>query len=204
MSESISGFDGSPVEGETRLQSNGRFRRAVTRQKIRSIENRKAAAIKRVREAVAHAQALGADLSLAMPPQHLLTKQGSVKMAIRSLLTEDKGLLIGQQLLQGALDPTNPRQLDFISRLKEWVDGLETQRSERTEVQKRVVLNLGGVSPPAAPPVQHTLPDVVPPVGELPPPYPQNMPVSDEACQEGGIVKVANLLLGGELRAKKI
>jgi len=204
MSESISGFDGTPVEGETRAQSNGRFRKAVTRQKIRSIENKKAAAIKRVRDAVAHAQALGADLSLVMPPQHLLTKQGSVKMAIRSLLTEDKGFLIGQQLLQGALDPTNPRQLDFISRLKEWVDGLETQKSERTEVQKRVVLNLGGVAPLAAPLDQRTLPDVVPPVGELPPLYPQNMPVSGGSCQEGGIVKVPNLLLGGQLRPKEI
>jgi hypothetical protein len=143
-----------------------------------------------LRTALARCEELGVDASMVMPTSNG-TKQGSLKAAVRSLLTEDKSLLIGQQLLQGALDSSNPRQLDFISRLKEWVDGLETQRSERTEVQKRVVLNLGGTSPLAAPRDQLNLPDVVPPVGVLPPPViPHKMLVLGGVCQEGKIEEV--------------
>lgn len=181
--------NGDPVffrkEGEGVAEGRARFLRAKTRGAVKSANNKRAKALSNLRAALARCEELGVDASEVLPVSNG-TKQGSLKAAVRSLLTEDKSFLIGQQLLQGALDPGNPRQLDFISRLKEWVDGLETQRSERTEVQQRVVLNLGGSSPLAAPQGQRTLPDVVPPVGVLPPPViPHKMLVLGGSCQEG-------------------
>ena len=181
--------NGDPVffrkEGEGVAEGRARFLKAKTRGAVKSVQNKRAKALSNLRAALARCEELGVDASEVLPVSNG-TKQGSLKAAVRSLLTEDKSFLIGQQLLQGALDPSNPRQLDFISRLKEWVDGLETQRSERTEVQQRVVLNLGGSSPLAAPQGQRTLPDVVPPVGVLPPPViPHKMLVLGGSCQEG-------------------
>lgn len=169
-------------------ESSERKRKFTTRIRetaVKKLENRRAHALKVLQQAIAAAEAVGLDPSTVVP-QGNGTKQGSLKAAVRSLLTEDKSYLIGQQLLEGALDRENPRQLDYISRLKEWVDGLETQKSERTEVQKRVVLNLGGVVPPAAPLDERTLVDVVPPrEGGLPPPViPQKVLVLGGACQE--------------------
>lgn len=188
---------------ESGSERKARFTKRIRDAGPKKLANKQAHALQKLREAIAAAEAAGVDPSLVMPSSNG-TKQGSLKAAVRTLLTEDRSFLIGQQLLQGALDPGNPRQLDFISRLKEWVDGLETQKSERTEVQKRVVLNLGGVAPLAASLDQRTLPDVVPPVGELPPPYPQKMLVLGGACQEVAVEKVPKPLSGGGLGAKEV
>lgn len=175
------GMDTNEPSGERKARFTKRIRDSAPKK----LANKRAHALKRLREAIAEAEAAGVDPRMVMPESNG-TKQGSLKAAVRSLLTEDKSFLIGQQLLQGALDPSNPRQLDFISRLKEWVDGLETQKSERMEVQKRVVLNLGGTTPLAAPQDQRTLQSVVPPVGVLPPPViPHKMLVLGGVCQEG-------------------
>jgi hypothetical protein len=200
--------NGDPVffrkDGEGVSEGRARFLRAKTRGAVKSANNKKAKALSNLRAALARCEELGVDASEVMPTSNG-TKQGSLKAAVRSLLTEDKSFLIGQQLLQGALDPSNPRQLDFISRLKEWVDGLETQKSERTEVQQRVVLNLGGTAPHAAPRDQRTLPNVVPPVGVLPPPdIPQKMLFLGGACQEGKMQEVPKALPVRDLGAEKI
>jgi len=190
--------------GETSSERKRSFTKKVRANGVRSLANRQAHALQQLRKAIAAAESVGVDPRLVMPESNG-TKQGSLKAAVRSLLTEDQSFLIGQQLLQGALDPSNPRQLDYISRLKEWVDGLETQRSERTEVQQRVVLNLGGTTPLAAPRDQRTLPDVVPPrAGELPPPNPHRVLVLGGACQEPKLAEVCKPLSGGGLGAKEI
>ena len=180
------------LPGEDWKGRKGRFSRLVKVKGERTKQNRRDHALVNLRKAWAAAEALGID-PLEVIPASNGTKQGSIKASVKSLLTEQKSLQIAGQLLEGASDPTNPRQLDYISRLKEWIDGLETQKSERLEVQKRVVLSLGGSAegtgniPIAAPPVQRTVLDVGPPrtVG-LPPlvTTPQKMTSGVGSCQE--------------------
>lgn len=190
--------------GETSAERKRSFTKRVQASGVRTLANKQAHALQGLRKAIAAAEAVGVDPKLVLPESNG-TKQGSLKAAVRSLLTEDQSFLIGQQLLQGALDPSNPRQLDYISRLKEWVDGLETQRSERTELQQRVVLSLGGSSPLAAPQDQRTLPDVATPrTGLLPPPNPQKVLVLGGACQETKLAEVCKPLPDGGLGAKEI
>lgn len=189
---------------ESSKERKARFTKRIRDSGPKKLANKQAHALQALRKAIAAAEAAGVDPRQVMPESNG-TKQGSLKAAVRSLLTEDKSFLIGQQLLQGALDPGNPRQLDYISRLKEWVDGLETQRSERTELQQRVVLSLGGSSPLAASRDQRTLPDVVPPrAGELPPPNPHKVLVLGGVCQEPKLAEVCKPLPEGGLGAKEI
>ena len=115
------------------------FGRMTTRRAEKSMARKRANAQVQLEKAVARAQELGVEMR-PLPP----TLGGSVKGAARALVGPAESWGIAHQLLQGAMDPENPRQLDFISRLKEWIDGLETQKSETSSVQKRVVLNLGG------------------------------------------------------------
>ena len=179
------------LPGEDWKGRKGRFSRLVKVKGERTKQNRRDHALVNLRKAWAAAEALGID-PLEVIPASNGTKQGSIKASVKSLLTEQKSLQIAGQLLEGASDPTNPRQLDYISRLKEWIDGLETQKSERLEVQKRVVLSLGGTmdtggsSPDAAPPIQRTVIDVAPPRVALPPlvTTPQKMTSSGGVCQE--------------------
>jgi hypothetical protein len=184
------------LPGEDWKGRKGRFGRLVKVKGERTKQNRRDHALVNLRKAWAAAEALGID-PMEVIPANNGTKQGSIKASVKSLLTEQKSLQIAGQLLEGASDPSNPRQLDYISRLKEWIDGLETQKSERLEVQKRVVLSLGGtmsgaenpsgLTPVAAPPIQRTVIDVGPPrtVG-LPPlaTSPQKMASSGGVCQE--------------------
>lgn len=72
------------------------------------------------------------------------TVGGSVKGALRALLDDSKAFLIAKQLYDGASDPKNPRQLDYISRLKEWTDGHETKQTRTETVSQRISLTLGG------------------------------------------------------------
>lgn len=189
---------------ESSKERKARFTKRIRDSGPKKLANKRAHALQALRKAIAAAEAAGVDPRQVMPESNG-TKQGSLKAAVRSLLTEDQSFLIGQQLLQGALDPGNPRQLDYISRLKEWVDGLETQRSERTEVQQRVVLNLGGTDPVAASPVQRTLSDVVTPrTGLLPPPNPQKVLVLGGVCQEPKLAEVCKPLPEDGLGAKEI
>lgn len=123
---------------ETNNSEDG-FRKVVTRRAVRSQERKRLQAQKDLEKAVARAESMGVELR---PLPSGVT--GSVKGAVKALVGPTESWGIAHQLMQGALDPSNPRQLDYISRLKEWIDGLETQKSEREEVQKRVVLNLGG------------------------------------------------------------
>lgn len=170
----------------------------MSRRAVRSRDRKRAQAQADLEKAVARAEELGVEMR---PLPSGVT--GSVRGAVRALVGSSESWGIAHQLLQGAMDPDNPRQLDYISRLKEWIDGLETTKSETSSVQKRVVLNLGGgaVVPevrledrlaaleeenrrlrallpstctgeqnfsemtPAAPRIQLTLPDVVPPRG---------------------------------------
>ncbi len=151
----------------------------------KKLANKQAHALVQMETAIARAKALGVEMR-AMPP----TLTGSVKVATRAMVGPEEAWGIAHQLLVGAMDPSNPRQLDYISKLKEWIDGLETSKSENVSVQKRVVLNVdlegdprsGGfpvvdgslvdsvgelgvvaADPPAATLVKRTELDVVPP-----------------------------------------
>ena len=124
---------------ETNNSGEG-FEKVIGRRAVRSKARKQAQAQKDLEKAIARAEVLGVEMR-PLPPG--IT--GSVKGAVRAMVGEYESWGIAHQLVQGAMDPSNPRQLDYISRLKEWIDGLETQKSESSQVQKRVVLNLGGV-----------------------------------------------------------
>jgi len=128
------------METNSEVAGGGGFEGVVGRRAVRSRARKQAQAQKDLEKAIARAEVMGVQMR-PLPPG----MTGSVKGAVRAMVGEYESWGIAHQLVQGAMDPSNPRQLDFISRLKEWIDGLETQKSESSQVQKRVVLNLGGV-----------------------------------------------------------
>lgn len=111
----------------------------ITRHMLKKQANQQAHALANLERSVARAVEVGVE-----PRVLNETVGGSVKGALRALLDDSKAFLIARQLYDGASDPKNPRQLDYISRLKEWTDGHETKVSKTETVSQRISLTLGG------------------------------------------------------------
>lgn len=113
----------------------------MTRHALKKRTNQQAHALANLERSVARA------LEVGVEPRVLNeTVGGSVKGALKALLDDSKAFLLAKQLYDGASDPTNPRQLDYISRVKEWTDGHETKVSKTESVSQRISLTLGGTS----------------------------------------------------------
>ena len=111
----------------------------MTRHALKKQANMQAHALANLEKSVARAVEVGVE-----PRVLNETVGGSVKGALRALLDDSKAFLIAKQLYDGASDPKNPRQLDYISRLKEWTDGHETKQTRTETVSQRISLTLGG------------------------------------------------------------
>lgn len=113
----------------------------MTRHALKKRTNQQAHALANLERSLTRAVEVGVE-----PRVLSETVGGSVKGALKALLDDSKAFLLAKQLYDGASDPKNPRQLDYISRVKEWTDGHETKVSKTESVSQRISLTLGGTS----------------------------------------------------------